>query len=204
MVIVWNKCIWNHPCTVDGKMVKEYQEWNAIKGRCKQGSSYQKEKPSCVGCFRDEIFSDYDLYHAWRNTQTGAGQKDEKGRWFVPEKDLLKPGNKCYGIEFVVFVPPEINGFLTRHSRQRSDYGKGVFPNGSGFSATIGAGERNKIKRLGTFKTQEEAQKAHQQAKNERAKFLAEKWKPFVDIRVYNALMSYDEELMCLLDELRK
>lgn len=187
---------WKHRCSENGNFVKEYQEWNAMKGRCRKDSNYQKEKPSYIGCYMGELFLSYDSYYEWRNQQIGAGCKDEKGRWFALDKDLIAPGNKCYGPDFVVFIPLEINGFLTRSTRSRSRYGKGVHPNGSGFSACVGNGERNKVLRLGTFKTADEAYAAHCEAKNVMAKELAKKWRGKVDEMVYKALMDYDEAKM--------
>ena len=51
---------------------------------------------------------------------------------------------------------------------------------------------KGKQEYLGSFKTEIEAFNAYKQAKENRLKELANKWKSQIDPRAYNALMNYE------------
>jgi hypothetical protein len=102
-------------------------------------------------------------------------QQDWLGK--VLDKDLLTPGNKHYGPNNCLFISKELNNLLTlRHN------GRGPYP--LGVSKTVTHGHEyfiascsfyGKQKRLGYFKTVEEAAACYKEAKLNYIKDLANK-----------------------------
>lgn len=107
------------------------------------------------------------------------------------DKDLLVKGNREYCPEKCIFLPREINSFLTDRRNHRGD-----FPIGVTFRKTVGNFEAccsvdGKRKYLGVYSTPEEAFIAYKQTKESLAKSLAEKWRGKIDQRAVQALESY-------------
>ncbi|HEI3376536.1 TPA: hypothetical protein SI348_002585 [Escherichia coli] len=91
-------------------------------------------------------------------------------KWFVEnyvegwqlDKDIIG-GGTIYGPQYCAFVPKEVN-LLFR--KLRTKYRKGVVKNGSGYQAQISI--EGKIKKLGTYPTVQEAEKAYLNARHNR------------------------------------
>ena len=90
------------------------------------------------------------------------------------DKDLLVSENLVYSKETCLFVPKEINSFLTSANSLRGDQPLGVDLRPEGYRSRIHNGKTSK--HLGYFKSPEEAHKAWQYAKLERAKELQLKY----------------------------
>lgn len=107
------------------------------------------------------------------------------------DKDILSVGDKMYSRKNMLFVPHEINAFLLDGQRWRGEYLIGVsyHKRDNLYVAQCNRGEFGKY--LGSYKSEEDAHNAYVKAKEDHAKFLAEKWKCEVDERAYTALMDY-------------
>lgn len=151
--------------------------------RCREGGYLQTKSPWYVGCTADETFMDYQLFADWCQVQVGYGR-----RGFALDKDIVKPGNKIYGVEFCVFVPRLINNFYVKPNTPRA-LPTGVFELADGFQAASGV-EGEQIK-LGTFASADEAAMAYKTRKEAYAKRLAEKFRNDVDKRVYDVLVNF-------------
>lgn len=84
--------------------------WYAIKERCKENGAHQSKRPKYAGCSIG--FDDIDDFKSWAADQPGFGCRDERGRRYHLDKDLLSPGNKVYSREFCVIVPARINTLM--------------------------------------------------------------------------------------------
>lgn len=143
-----------------------YLSWITMLERC--GSVYQKKKPSYLGvtvCDEWKLFSNFALWckHAYKHG------------WKL-DKDLIVRSNMVYSPDTCLFVPDEINSFLTTSGKVRGEYPQGVTkePDKTKYRARISI--ENKRVHLGYFNTILEAHKAWQLAKIERCKILRDKY----------------------------
>ena len=126
----------------------EYKIWYAMLVRCYQEKSLLKNK-SYVGCSVSESFKDYRKFKKWCNKQIGFRSRDEKGRVFHLDKDILIKGNKVYSEDTCCFVPHEINSAITSTGVKENELPVGVSKrkDRDTYSATIT--KHGKVQHLG-------------------------------------------------------
>ena len=167
---------------------KEYSIWNSIRQRC-YNENIRHLTPSYQEVEMSENFKIYSYFKEWCNKQVGF---DQEG-WQL-DKDILVKGNKLYSEDTCCFVPPEINTLFTKANRIRGKYPIGVYHDTSKvhkrFSARVS--KNGKHKRFGSYLTPEEAFAVYKREKEKHIKEVANKWKDQIDLRVYEALMSWE------------
>ena len=176
-----------------GNDAKEYTLWKNMLKRC-YDFNYKKDFPSYSLATTTESFRYFVKFVYWCNKQVGFNEKDDKGRPFHLDKDILIKGNKLYSEDTCCFVPPEINGLFTKADRKRGNYPVGVsFNKGKGkFEVYCW---NNNTRYLGSYATVEEAFYVYKTTKESHIKLLAEKWKDNIDPRIYEALINYQVEI---------
>ena len=97
-----------------------YRMWVAMFKRCYSGSSLSL-RPSYVGCTVDERWHSFMAFREWV-----LAQPEWEGLHL--DKDLLVPGNKVYGPDTCLFVPLDVNQFLTFKQKKSFDLPIGVRP----------------------------------------------------------------------------
>lgn len=154
--------------------------------------SYLDKNPSYIGCSVSEGFKNFQYFAEWCQSQTGFNLTDINGRVYHLDKDILVQGNKVYSEDTCVFIPSQLNNFLTDNQRGRGYYPIGVFFNKErkAFTAELRSPFNSK-RRLGTFATAEEAHNVYVKAKSNLAKELADYYKGKVDDRVISALLTF-------------
>ena len=169
----------------DGSLSKEYNMWRNMLARCyREGTKIKQE--SYKDCITSEEFKIYSVFYDWYQLNKINNEID-----YHLDKDLLLKGNKKYTKDTCVLVPREINAFLTKREALRGD-----LPIGVHFHKPLNR-FRAQIRKdkgsfhLGYFNTPEEAFLIYKEAKEAHAKELAERYSNDIDIRAYNALMSY-------------
>lgn len=180
-----------HDANVTRKNPPEsYSVWYDMIRRC-CCETYKRKKPYYMSSVVDSRFESYFNYRSWCEKQIGYGIKDDKGRPFALDKDILVKGNKVYSEDTCCFVPAEINILFVKNNQSRGKYPIGVsFHKARGM---LRATFNNK--QLGHFNTPEEAFYAYKQAKEVYIKEVANKWKDQIDLKVYEALVSYQVEI---------
>lgn len=164
-----------------------YLLWHNMLCRC-YCDSRLKSAPHYNNTVVCEEWYNFQEFSKWFFSVDERLNFDEKGRKFVLDKDLL--GDKTYSPETCCFVPAEINSFLTGRKSCRGNLMKGVsMQSGRYKSMCQGVGF------LGYFDTELEAFNAYKEAKENRAKELAEKWRGQIITRAYKALMKYKVEV---------
>ena len=165
---------------------KSFQVWTAMLNRC-YGESFQKSKPTYVGCFVCEEWLKFSNFKAWFD--------ENYIMKYSLDKDILFKGNKEYSPRTCCFVPVEINSLLTNSKKKRGTLPIGVSIHYKKYQAHIH--KHDKLEFLGTFDSVGEAFNAYKYAKEQYIKELAEKYfqEGKINERVYDALMRYEVEI---------
>ena len=180
-----------YPITTNGVKTKEYMLWKDMLRRC-YSDDFKKKRLTYEGCECSENFLHYEYFYEWCHKQIGFGNEGN-GNPFHLDKDLLVKGNKVYSEDTCVFIPPEINLLLVKHTPSRGKNPIGVYwdKKANAFIAQVRKSKGNR-EWLGYFKTELEAFKAYKIAKETFVKEQAENWKSQIDPRAYEALMNYE------------
>ncbi len=179
---------------VDGKMAREYRLWTDMLLRCTE--KFWIKRPTYIGTTCSENFKSYTYFYEWCQTQVGFKSKDENGKSWNLDKDLLVKGNKLYSEDTCVFVPLRLNMILVKRDKLR-----GVLPVGVSWSkkrlayiaaCNVEEGGKRKSKNLGGFSSPYEAFQAYKNCKEVCIKQAAEQYAYQIDSRAYNALLNYE------------
>ncbi len=180
-----------YQATENGKNSPVYALWVSMLRRCTQ--EYRSKHPTYVGTTCSENFKHYSFFYEWCQNQIGFGNKDENGRSWQLDKDLLGKGSKFYSECTCVFVPQRINKLLIKRDACRGELPIGVhrLTKGTGYVSKCNSGTGVQ-KYLGCFNTPQEAFKAYKAFKEALIKEVANEYKEQLDSRVYEALMNYE------------
>lgn len=158
-----------------------YRTWKGINARC--GKPWKTKFKTYRNA--ENKFESFDRFLDWATKQVGYSSG-----WHL-DKDLLVKGNKIYSEHTCVFLPQQINKFLSVSPKIKTCLPAGVSKSGSKFNARCYDAESVRIC-LGVFMTPEDAFAAYKSFKEQTAKTLAFKWKDALDTRAYNALINYE------------
>lgn len=174
--------------SIGRNMTLEYSIWNNMINRC-YNENMKDSNQTYADCEVSDNFKHLSHFKEWCNKQIGFGNKG----WAL-DKDILIKGNKVYSEDTCCFVPKEVNSLLVKADRIRGKYPIGVYHDTSKahkrFSARVS--KNGKYKRFGSYLTPEEAFFVYKQEKEKYIKEIANKWKDQIDIKVYEALMSWE------------
>lgn len=140
--------------------------YNNLQARCNKDSKYVEKYPTYNTCTFD--FNDYNHFAQWCNDTPGYMQKEETGRIWCLDKDILYKGNKSYSPSTCCFVPEYVNNLFIHRGSARGIYPLGV-TKASGRSKRFTARCQTKQGRehLGNFLTPALAHQAWQKRKVE-------------------------------------
>ena len=170
----------------DGNTTKEYTAWRCMLERC-YGT---KELEAYKYCIVSEEFHNASYFKDWYNKQYGAHRED-----FHLDKDILSGDCKVYAEDTCVLVPQEVNSLFVKHNNKKvkSNLPTGVRYNPKHTSRPFTAmySGHGGEKHMSYHDNEWSAFLAYKQAKENRAKELAEKWRGQIDDRVYEKLINY-------------
>jgi len=183
-----------YPCWSGNSRTTEYATWSDMLLRCTE--KFWKKKPTYNGVTCSDNFKHFTFFYEWCHEQDGFGRKDENGKIWQLDKDLLLLGNKIYSEDTCVFVPHRINLLLVKSNASRGEFPIGVcFDNrDKRFYARCNNGS-GKMKSLGGYTNKEDAFQAYKVFKEGFVKQVAEEYKHQLDLRVYNALVDYQVDI---------
>ncbi len=178
--------IGKHEATINSQATYKYKCWRAIFIRCYDEYSLNKH-PTYRGCEICEDWFNFQIFGDWFDANYVDG-------WEL-DKDILHKGNKLYSPDNCCFVPEEINILFIK-----SDASRGKHPIGVNYHKTHNlyvarmtkGGERVF---LGNYNTSKEAFNAYKSAKELHIKDVADKWKPLIPEKLYEAMYSYQVEI---------
>ena len=184
----------DYPSYDGEKMLKEYDLWKSMLSRCTE--KYWVTHPTYRGTTCSENFKSYTFFYEWCQSQVGFGNRDEKGKYWQLDKDILFKGNKYYSEDTCVFVSQGINYLLTKGKASRGDWPIRMYLSKSNNKfhsrCNNGTGES---KHLGFFDTVQEAFHAYKTYKESYIKEVANEYRTQLDPRAYQALLNYTVEI---------
>lgn len=157
-----------------------YAVWVGILARCFSDALHAR-RPTYKGCTLEESWKTFSNFKAWMMGQNWQGR--------CIDKDLISWDNKHYGPETCVFIPAYLNNLLTLRSNHRGELPLGVSKtriNNQGYFIAS-CSFYGKQKRLGYFKTVEEAAACYKEAK---LKYITELAEKEIDPRIKQALLN--------------
>lgn len=171
-----------------------YKVWSSMLQRC-YDEKLHIDRPTYEGCSVVDSFKSLTNFIDWAEKQIGSKCKDNDGKQFHLDKDILIKGNKVYSPETCCFVPHDINCQFTMSKGSRGSLPVGVSKRKESGLYRAQIKSNGSVKSLGDFKTIDEAFSTYKDAKESHIKSLAEKWKDEIDPRVYEALINYQVEI---------
>ena len=167
---------------------ENYYRWKTMVSRG-YNKKYKEKHPT---------YKDITVCEEWYNFQNFAEWFEDNYNphtmqgWHL-DKDILVKGNKVYSPETCCFVPQEVNTLVIKNSVNSSGLPLGVYINGKKYFSKMN--KEGKTIYLGTFKTVEETFQVYKIAKEDWIKKVADKWKPLIEPRVYQAMYNYQVEI---------
>ena len=104
--------------------------WSAVSSRTKPNGATQQKLPNYQGVINQ--FTDFQSFVEWCHCEFGYLNKENNGRFWSLDKDILVFNNKIYSPETCCFVPNTINSLLINCTRSR-----GILPLGVSFRKDI-------------------------------------------------------------------
>ena len=144
----------------EGGIVKSYKVWNSMLQRC-YAQEYLNRRPSYNDITVCEDWLEYQNFAEWFEKNYIEG--------YHLDKDLLSKGKKIYSPETCVFLPNDINQFLSKMNS------KGIYEmNGRWYARIKTSG---KCKHLGGHSSKEEAERVYKDYRHKEAETIKNKMK---------------------------
>ena len=178
------KGVGRHKSKEKGKDTKVYKVWNSIMERG-YSTIFKKKHPNYKDVTVCEEWHNFQNFGDW--FETNYNPKTMQG-WHI-DKDILVKGNRVYSSTTCCFVPLEINSMFTVSRNNKYPTGVHYHIRNKTFTSSINR------RHLGSFDTPEEAFQVYKVAKEKHIKEVADKWKDFIDPRVYQAMYNYEVEI---------
>lgn len=142
-------------------------------------------------------YGDCSVQNEWLNIENFAewfNIQNLENNWEI-DKDLLIKGNRVYSESSCIFLPREVNAFLTNRRNHRGAYPVGVtyHPRLDKYQASCTFNGENNY--LGVFPDPESAFNCYKNYKESCAKILATKWRGIIDKRGVEALLAYTVDI---------
>lgn len=189
--IVGNK----YPVSINCIPTKEYAMWMNMIKRCFYKKIKEKQPTyQNVTCCKEWLL--FGNFYEWLHSQENFKQW-EKGSRFALEKDILIKNNKIYSPETCCIVPQNVNCLFLKREADRGDLPIGVRKNGKLFSACCHNPFTNKVEKLGTYQTIDDAFQAYKRYKEYLIKQVAqiEYESGNITKKCYQSMIDYEVEI---------
>lgn len=171
--------------TENGKHTKLYTLWKNMLARC-YSEVMHKHRPTYKDCTVEGDFLDFQKFCSWYTNQVLCHDTE-----YQLDKDLLIKGNKVYSEDTCLLVPRKVNMFLCKSEAVRGKYKIGVSYD-KNYGMYRSQVSNSKEKTIEYFTTEMAAYANYKNAKEDIAKRLAKQFEDKCDIRVIDALNSYE------------
>lgn len=179
----------------DKTLKKAYNVWHHMLRRC-YDEKYKNQHTTYKNCYVCDEWLCFENFEKWFNQNYWKFNEESTEL----DKDILLKNNKCYNPNTCIFVPKRINSLFTKTNKKRGNLPIGVsyYPNYNQYTATCSIIKENGKKghkTLGYFNTIEEAFNAYKNFKEKYIKQIANEYKNYIPVKLYNALLNYQVEI---------
>lgn len=98
--------------------------WADVRKRCNAGGRTQTNNPTYIGC--ENKFGDFHSFSCWAQGQYGYLLRNDNGKFWSLDKDIIQPFNKAYSEKTCCFVPAKLNTLLLYNTGMRTDLPLGI------------------------------------------------------------------------------
>ena len=178
----------------NGKQTKCYNVWYDMLKRC-YDEKCQEKHPTYKDCKVSEEFHNFQDFGKWFDNN----YYEIEGEKMCLDKDILVKHNKVYSPETCIFVPERINTLFIKCDKSRGDSVIGTSPKDGKYQVSCNlinpvTGESKK-EYLGFYDTQEKGFETYKYYKEKNIKEVAEYFKRYIPIELYQVLYSYEVEI---------
>lgn len=168
---------------------RAWDTWERMLRRCYDPYTIN-DNITYKDCFVDSEWHNFQNFAKWfyENYYEIPGENMQL------DKDIIKKHNKIYSPENCVFVPQCINSLILNKPKCRGKYPIGCYYSQGKIASHCTT--LNKTKHLGRFDTVKEAFDAYKKFKEEYIKHVADVYKPYIPIKLYNALYNWVVEII--------
>lgn len=178
-----------------GKVKESYKAWKRMLERCYNKNQQDKYRTynNCKVCKEWLLYENFEKWFD-KNYYTIENQIMEV------DKDILIKGNKIYSPETSIIVPHEINYLFIKKQNYRGNCPIGVCYHKRDNKYTASCSvciDLHKVyrKHLGYFDSELEAFNAYKIFKENYIKSVAQKFRAYIPLKLYNALFNYKVEI---------
>ena len=155
-----------------------------MMNRC-YNEKFHTRQPQYKDCFVCEEWHNYSNFKVWYD------KNKVSGKTFDLDKDIVFKGNKEYSPATVSFVPHIINTLFVNGKSNRGSLPLGVNFDRSHKDYRAQMNIMGKLKKLGSFKTAEEAFVKYKSYKENFIKDMAEKYKAQIPYKTFIAMLNW-------------
>lgn len=153
----------------DGKSFQcpYYTRWRRMIERC-YSSKFHEKHPQYKKCHASSEWLIFSNFKKWM----------EKQNWYGMDldKDLKIKGNKLYSKETCIFIPHDVNAFLTQERKNKGSLPTGIDVHKKSGKLRVRCGNGRKQIHIGLYNTEKEAKNAYLEAKSNFADQLSYKY----------------------------
>jgi len=170
------------------KMTKSYIRWSNMMRRC-YSSTYKNLHKTYKNCTVCDEWHNYQVFADWFNKNIYQCNEE-----LHLDKDILIKNNKLYSPNTCILIPESLNKLLTKTNKFRGGYPIGVVNHLGKYEVKCGCGDGSG-KYLGRYKNIDDAFNTYKMFKENTIATQAEKYKKYLSINAYNALLHYTVEI---------
>lgn len=162
--------------------IRAHSLWSGINSRVGKHKNYLSSQ---------NLFESRDIFTNWCFSQEKFMEKDENGRHWGLDKDIIVPFNRHYSVETCCFVPNEVNVLFS--NSQSGKLLKGVFnlPGVHKHKYMAGIKIKNKLIKFGPFENELEAHRVWQEALIEKIRNVVKENEFGLDERILSGMMKH-------------
>ena len=167
-----------------------YKFWENMIRRCYDGFNLSKHT-TYIGCIVCEEWQSFENFTEWFN----ENYYEIEGEKMCLDKDILVHGNKIYSPSTCIFVPQRINTLFVKKDMNRGDLPIGVHWDKSRNKYKSTWRDFNSKTKSKRFNTIQEAFDCYKYNKEKIIKQVADKYKPYIPKKLYDAMYNYEVEI---------
>ena len=171
-----------------------YTQWRSMIQRCYSPLELEK-RPTYRDCTICEEWLNFQNFAKWYENNYYTVNDEIMNL----DKDILHKGNKIYSPNNCIFTPKDINTLIVKNDAVRGKYAIGTHydKDRNKFKAqcTIHINGKRYNKNLGRYNTEIEAFNAYKKFKEQHIKEIADKYKPYIPNKLYEAMYNYKVEI---------